>query len=141
MARPSEYSAEKHQMIVNALREGLPRAQACRIAGVTDRTLRNWLALGRADDSRPELEQFAIDIDQAEAEFAKTHVQKITRSEDWRASAWYLERRFPEFRETKNVNIEQATQALLDCVEKVCGADATEQILALFAEGGGEEEA
>lgn len=75
------------------LSSGVHRDVAARAVGITDRTLRNWMRKGEEGD--PTFEQFAEDVKQAEAKAEVGHVANITLASraDWRASAWYLERK------------------------------------------------
>jgi transposase len=66
---------------------------ACMAVGVSKATLYNWL--GRDE---PEYRAFAERIDKARAEGEARHVALIAKAaaDDWRASAWLLERQHPD---------------------------------------------
>jgi len=102
-----KFNPELGDQIVRAVTVGNFRKSAAEIAGVTDRSIRNWLKRGAEYDKAIEAgedvgsevgEQFSAfrrDLLQAEAEFENSLVQNIVAAgaDDWRASAWLLERR------------------------------------------------
>lgn len=86
--------------IAGLLRAGNYDAVAARAVGVSPRTLRDWLQRGRTstlptDDAYRDL---AERVDRARAEGEALHVTRIVRAaeDDWHASAWFLERSYPE---------------------------------------------
>ena len=85
------FDPEMRKIIVGILRLGCPRRAAANVIGCHVATIYN-------EEARDK--EFAKDIKQAEASFELRHKQRIeAASEDirhWRASAWSLERRFPE---------------------------------------------
>jgi len=102
-----KFNPELGDQIVRAVKVGNFRKSAAEIAGVTDRSIRNWLKRGAEYDKAieageipawPADDQFSAfrrDLLQAEAEFENSLVQNIVSAgaDDWRASAWLLERR------------------------------------------------
>ncbi len=96
MARPAKLDDLVAQRIVNAVKAGLPRTHAARLARIHPATLFDWLARGR--DGDPGYAEFSERVAEAEAydveelvgfmrEHAKTSHQ---------ACAWLLERRYPK---------------------------------------------
>lgn len=106
------------ELIVLAVRAGCFRAEAARNAGVGRTTIHNWEERGEdaialaeehvkegqqvnpedvPEEDRPYV-QFALDLDQAEAEVELWHVRNIkgAAAKDWKASAWWLARKHPE---------------------------------------------
>jgi hypothetical protein len=106
------------ELIVLAVRSGLFRAEAARAARVSRTTIHNWEERGEdaiaaaqehveegqqvtpadvPESERPYVE-FALDLDQAEAEVEGWHVRNIKRhaEKDWKASSWWLARKHPE---------------------------------------------
>lgn len=76
--------------VLEALRIGCSRRVAAASAGISDDTLRRWA-------SRSPMLQ--LEIEKAEAEATMAAVESVRRAAicgDWRASAWWLERRKPE---------------------------------------------
>lgn len=93
-------------VVLNYVRSGLFIKQACLAAGVAESTFRDWR---RADPS------LAVALKKAEAEFERVHVQNITMhgAKDWKASAWLMERKFPERyakREAPEVKVRQTVE-------------------------------
>ena len=74
---------------VEMVTQGLSAADACRIAGVSHDTIQRW----REDD-----EEFGQRCFEARAAFKLIHISNIAKAGKtwWAASAWLLERTFPE---------------------------------------------
>lgn len=106
-----------HAGIVEAIREGAAPAAAAAIAGIGHVTLYRWLhearqleeaGYGAEDDSRVALLR---DIHKAQLDMIRKQLARINKAAEepryWTASAWLLERRFPEWygrRETLNLD-------------------------------------
>lgn len=86
-------------VVLNYVRNGLPIAQACLAAGVAHSTFRSW---------KQSNQSLSIALKKAESEFELKHIQNITvhASESWQASAWILERKFPERYAKRVINVE-----------------------------------
>jgi hypothetical protein len=92
--RPSRFTSQIAGSICALVHcEGISDTQAGLLLGVPKATLSRWKA---AD------EEFAFQLDQARAFFQREHVQRVLAARrpdgapDWRASAWLLQRMFPE---------------------------------------------
>lgn len=100
--------------ILEALASGAPPEVAAAYAGVVRSTFNDWLSKGRAalanaNGNLPdvlasdEYAQFALEVEEALARFVVGNSAEIAsaglkRSEgDWKALAWQLERRFPQW--------------------------------------------
>jgi hypothetical protein len=94
--RPSKYTPELGQKLCALLAIGVPISVACRSEGVGKTTLHTWRAQGAAG-----VDPFAAFVAELERALAKAeaaitmHVVKAAQ-QDWRAGAWWLERRHPE---------------------------------------------
>ena len=91
--RANKLSTTRMEMIFDSLREGATRSTAARIVGINRRTFQRWMGRGRdGDDGYVE---FYIGVHQAEAFALRGMVESIKRGarKDWRAAAWFLERR------------------------------------------------
>lgn len=93
-------------VVLNYVRSGLFIQQACLAAGVSMRTFQEW----RQKDPR-----LSASLKKAEAEFERTHIQNITThaAKDWKASAWMLERKYPQRyakREAPEVKVRQSVE-------------------------------
>lgn len=87
MARPTKYTAERTETILEALRAGNTRKNAAGLAGIGEATLGDWMR---------RFQRFRAAIEKAEAEAEAAHVANVKREADdgtWQASAWWLERR------------------------------------------------
>ena len=97
------------ELIVRHLESGTTLAVAAQAAGVTRRTLRNWLAAGEEAEAAAELrqlndrEQAYLDLREAAEEAraraqvrALASIQRAGLDGSWQAAAWFLERVFPE---------------------------------------------
>ena len=95
---PEKLTPELRETITRYIRQGSFRETACAAAGVTAKTLREWLRRGK-DESDQGLRTKYTDLveamDKAEAECVVRDVAKIRAAgeDDWKALAWVLERR------------------------------------------------
>jgi transposase len=94
--RPSKLTAERRDDLTLVLAEGVPVGVAARSVGVSPRSLRRWLAEGDLRERVAELRSARRVQPDAISE-ARLALLILKASEhDWRASAWWLERRWPE---------------------------------------------
>jgi hypothetical protein len=96
--RPSKLTQETKKRLLQGVQAGLPYGLACSNAGIHYSTLRRWIAKGEEANSG-EFREFFDALKRAEAEGAFLHVSNIVRAGNeghWQASAWMLERRYPE---------------------------------------------
>jgi hypothetical protein len=89
------------QLIVDRIRAGIPIEPAVESTGTGLSTFYRWQERGRdrVEDRKPKraeprYREFVDAVTRARAEAEALHVSYITKAaaEDWRASAWYLER-------------------------------------------------
>lgn len=78
---------ENRTLIVSAIKRGASFTIAADAAGIGRTSFYKW---------RTEDEQFELAIKKARNECALERLDKITGSDQWQASAWWLERQFPE---------------------------------------------
>ena len=96
MARPTKLTPERADDLVLLLAARVPVEVAARSVNVSRRTLERWL---RQPDLRARVEQARAAGPQATDALSEARaVVLILRAAqtDWRASAWWLERRWPE---------------------------------------------
>lgn len=76
------------QVILNHVKSGLTVKDACALAGVGQRTFYTW---------RRERPAISAALKKAETEAKSFHIRNIREHscQDWKASAWYLERKYP----------------------------------------------
>lgn len=96
--RPTSLTPEVQATIVECIGEGLYMNHAAACAGVTDRSVREWMTRG-ANGEEP-YAAFCSAVKIAEATAARDALGRVRRaatgegSHPWQASAWFLERRF-----------------------------------------------
>jgi hypothetical protein len=95
-ARPTEPTPEFQERFLAALRRTVYVETAAELAGVDAATLRRWLAHGRRQPNGP-FGAFLLAVNKALADQEVEILEAVQSagSEDWRALAWLLERRFP----------------------------------------------
>jgi hypothetical protein len=94
MARPTELTPETQQILCSAL-ERLPIKLACQVAKIDRETYRRWMKRGETGEQP--YADFAALARKSAADYAADRLAKIHEAaeDDWKAAAWYLERRFP----------------------------------------------
>lgn len=97
MARPCKLDPESQARIIQAVSAGALLRDAAAAGGVSYRSLASWLARGRKATNGP-FRQFFQALKAAEAEVAARMCAAIVAAakDDWRASAFWLERRRPK---------------------------------------------
>ena len=94
LGRPTKISAKVRARLVEASKLGLTRGLQAEYAGISVSTLQHWLARGRKATSG-QYRQLVAALRASEAEGAFEAMERIRdgQKKDWRAAAWYLERR------------------------------------------------
>jgi len=105
MPRPSKLTETAQAAIRAALEAGNTRAAAAQAAGIEPDTLRVWMRQGE-QQATGRHRTLARTVEQAEAQAETEAVAEIRaawKRGEWRAAAWWLERRRPEtYREQKD---------------------------------------
>jgi len=126
MARPSLFTPARAALIVRTIREtGCSLGAAARVAGIGESTLKDWRKRGAEELAQAEAAAH-IDLEHEPQSFAEfvtllEHAlagieSKLTKclldaaSKDWRAAAWYLERRRPEVYRDAHTSVEASVQ-------------------------------
>lgn len=98
-SRPTKFTRETVDRLLEAVRAGLPYHLAAEAAGISYDTFNEWHQgrFPRGADKALKSE-FSDALTRAKGESALTLMQIIRTAapEDWRAAAWILERRFPK---------------------------------------------
>jgi hypothetical protein len=97
--RPSKLTPERRDDLTLMLAHGVPVGVAARSVDVSPRSVRRWLNEGDLRGRVAELRAARrVETDDSAARLeARLAVLILKASEhDWRASAWWLERRYPE---------------------------------------------
>jgi len=98
VGRPSKLTESRMEKLIEALRSGNYRIDACRAAGIHYNTLLAWEKKGESESSG-EYVEFLDALWRAEAEAVIKNVDVITKAAqdgDWRAAAWFLEHKYPD---------------------------------------------
>jgi hypothetical protein len=96
---PSKFNEDRAEKLLQAVRGGNYLETAARYAGLSYSTLRRWILKADDPDAPPEYVEFkeALEKARADAEVASlAKIQKAAGEGAWQASAWYLERSWPE---------------------------------------------
>lgn len=95
--RKTTYTKEKGDEICSYVSIGLSYTDAIRLAGIPERTFYQWKKNG--ENNKTPYKEFLQELKKAEAAFKAVHTQRLQRAAEagtWQASAWLLERKFPE---------------------------------------------
>lgn len=94
MANPTKFNPHRTKLVLDAVRSGVWFEDACLDAGVSAECVRNWARQGDAAGEGPYFE-FACALRKARREANAPHLVNIHAAEekDWKAAAWYLERK------------------------------------------------
>lgn len=93
--RPSKLTKQVEADLTVLLAQGVPIKLAAAATDVSPRSVRRWLNEG---DLRERVAEFRA-AERTPTDDASTEARAVVlllRSSDWRASAWWLERRWPE---------------------------------------------
>lgn len=126
--RETKFDPDRAKSILADLATGNTRACAAARAGVTDRTLRNWIARGR--QGRKPFVSFVSALKKAERDAEAFAVRSIVAAgqKNWTAHAWWLERKFPEDWATNRAEVralrKDVAELLARLGERKGGADA-----------------
>lgn len=93
--RPNKLTPEILRLAREAMRLGMTNELACQYIGISERTFYRYLSRGQ-NESGTLYHQFWQAISQGRAQCAAVQLARIQQaaSEDWRAAAWVMERRF-----------------------------------------------
>ena len=109
--RPSLFTEERAETILQLVRVGNPTTIAAAYAGVDHSTVGNWAAKGKEDQAagrETAFSRFAVAYARARAQAVAVRLQRINSAGDagdWRADAWYLERTVPEFSPKERLSV------------------------------------
>lgn len=133
-----KFTVDRVDRLMRGIRMGATYELACMHAGITFETFLNWKK-GRfprsLNDEEKELKANFLDIlTRAEGDAAARHLSTIMQAAaqgDWKASAWALERRWPQHygKQTAslNMNVEVDLNQYVDQVAKERGLTDTER--------------
>jgi hypothetical protein len=97
--RPTKFNKEIAERICKLVADGNYFDTACQVVGIDYQTFRNWVVKGE-QDGKGQFFDFFVSIKRAEAEAEAKRVELILKAGglggDWKANAWYLERKYPD---------------------------------------------
>jgi len=86
----SKYTPERVKRVLEAISAGTARCHAAAYGGIDHDTLNNW------EKRYPEFKTQVLEAESRAVVAAVVHIRKAGQDGDWRADAWWLERRYPE---------------------------------------------
>ncbi len=97
IGRPTKFTEETRKKVLWALRLGNYRKTAAEYAGISERTLGDWLYKGSEEKSGDyaDFHQEVLEAEQAAEVRALGVIQQAAQKGEWKAAAWFLERKFP----------------------------------------------
>lgn len=96
--RPTKFTEQTVNRILEAIRNGLSYRHAVQAAGISYDTFLRWMEKGENARSG-KFREFFDQVKKAEAEGAERNmklIQEAAETKDWKAAAWILERRHPD---------------------------------------------
>lgn len=123
MARPSKFTDETRKKLIQALSIGCTYELAAKYAGIHEATFYSWLTKGR--EGHPGFLKFYEDAKKAEAICATGALGVIVQSAregDWKAAAWFLERRHGYTNRDKaavEINIDAESKPVIQMIQEL----------------------
>lgn len=134
IGRPTKLTPSAIVTLQESITRGLTYDLAARRVGVSYEALRQWMRQGEADleagDTGTVHAQLVACLTEAESESAASLLESLTESDDWRAKAWLLERRFPAQYGRKTELTHTVTTSLRQQQEQQLKAAIIEQLIA-----------
>jgi hypothetical protein len=98
--RPEIITRELLEEICNYIAAGYSYSAAAKLAGIAESTFFRWRSMGQLEGAEDIYKVFYIEVEEASA-FSEAEALQLVRSSaikdrNWRAAAWFLERRLPE---------------------------------------------
>ena len=98
--RPLSLTATKRRNLLKALGVGVPLTHACDAAGINIATFRNWRNRLDTEPEGSEIRTLFSQIKKVEGKALQKNLERIVAAAEeprnWTASAWLLERRYPQ---------------------------------------------
>jgi hypothetical protein len=97
--RPTKLNEELTEKLCYYISQGNYFDTSCKLVGIDYSTFRAWIVKGE-EDGKGRFFDFSEAIKRAEAEAEAKRVEMILKAGglggDWKANAWYLERKYPD---------------------------------------------
>lgn len=138
MARPAKITASLIQDICTLVSAGVSIADACASKGISRSTLYLWAARGQRGEA--DYAEFAHALYEAQAKSRAGVTLSIMQAAklDWRAGAWWLERRDPAYSPKAAATNQELMQTLIDCVQPHMSIGAFGELLDALAKLAGD---
>ena len=110
MARPSKLTHELIQALCENIAQGFTYDRAARNNNIAVSTFHDWMRKGREENAEPLYKELVEAVAKA-AEYSEDEALQQVRSaaiidRNWKAAAWFLERRFPTRYGRNNENLD-----------------------------------
>lgn len=113
--RPTKYSDELGNRICMWVAAGMPIASACGHEGVGRATYYEWRARAKLEIEPFKTFMLAVEVALARSEVAVMQSVVAAARENWKAGAWWLERRFPKrYGQRQQLRVEKAPAEMTD---------------------------
>lgn len=129
--RPSKFTPEIRKALIDAITAGLTYTHACQIVGIDYVTFTNWRNKGEQLDEEDEegFFDFFNALTRAETKASTAmmaHIRAAAQGDkknginpDWRAAAWWLERRYPDEYGKQKLDINHSGKVSLSWADMV----------------------
>ena len=135
---------EIQKKIVGALAVGNFRKHAAGVAGVDERTFKNWMRWGQLENAKEPFRSFAFAVLEAEHTAIARNVRVVNRAAnegDWKAAAWYLSRKAKEeWGDQVRKSVKEQFEFLLQVIVDVLGPDSAAVVFEEVTRRAGREE-
>lgn len=135
------------RLIIANIKGNLPLSAAATRSGISAKTLKRWLSKGyqaliNDDNGLPvtkedaEYVQFYLDYSEAEGAAQADLLYNLQGTDDWRASAWLLERRHKDFHEKKKIElaVNDVKENLLNFLEEKLDKETFSKVITALLE-------
>ncbi len=129
--RPSKLTPEIQEKIVQALSIGNYRKDAAEYAGIDAATLRRWMLRGarEKDSAYADLRAAVLEAESRAKITAIGCITKAMRNGDWRAAAYWLERKFPhQFSDRSQLFLIQKTFEQVEAAAEAAGIQLPDSV-------------
>jgi transposase len=134
MGRNTDLNEDVQHAITQAVAMGLTRRAAAAIGGVTTATIRNWEERGKAGEEPYAGFVQAMELAEAHKERDVTTSVLDAAKSDWRAGAFFLERRVPEWMPKSNVTTQDMAAGLIEIIREEPDPAVRERLLSKIQE-------
>ncbi len=129
--RPSKLTPAIQEKIVQALSIGNYRKDAAEYAGIDAATLHRWLLRGarEKDSAYADLRAAVLEAESRAKITAIGSITKAMRNGDWRAAAYWLERKFPhQFSDRSQLFLIQKTFEQVESAAEAAGIELPDSV-------------